>query len=45
MGSKKALLKVSRSRPHIIILYFRIIVVMLIIFLLESHSTKDGFNR
>lgn len=36
MGSKKAFLEVSRSRPHIIILYFSNIVAILFIFLLES---------
>ena len=45
MASKKAFLEVSRSRPHVIILYLRNIVVILFIFLLENQSTKDGYNR
>ena len=42
MGSKKAFLEVSKSRPHIIILYFRNVVVMLFIFILESRSTRTA---
>ena len=45
MGSKKVFLEVSKSRPHIIILYFSNIVAILFIFLLESQSTKAGDDR
>ena len=44
-GYRKACLEVSRSIPHIIILYFMNIVVILFKFALESESTKAGYNR